>query len=301
MALLVTGSIGIDTIETPQKRVDSVIGGSVVYFSLAGALYADVRMVGVVGDDFDMGLLAALRRKRIDTGGVEVRRGSKTFRWHGRYFGALNERETVAVNLNVLAEHGPTIPSAFTDSAFVFLANTHPALQREFVARLPRAELIVCDTMDLWIDKEADELAELLKAVHGLLVNDAEARQLSGRRDLLSAGHEILKMGPRFVVIKKGEHGSMLVSADDLFLMPAYPTANVVDPTGCGDSFAGALMGYLAWQGRCDGGTLRAALARGSVVASLAIESFSVDALAQASRADVDRRLAELAEMVRFE
>lgn len=301
MSLLVTGSIGIDTIETPQRRVDNVIGGSAVYFSLAGALFSDVRMVGVVGDDFDMDLLADLKGGRIDTGGIEVRNGSKTFRWHGKYFESMNERETVRVELNVLAEHGPKVPESFLDSRFVFLANTHPGLQREIAAELRRAELIVCDTMDLWIGNEAEELARLLASVHGLVVNDAEARMLSGRSDLLSAGREILGMGPRFVVIKKGEHGSMLVSSDDLFMMPAYPTENVVDPTGCGDSFAGAMMGYIAAKGGWDVPTLRSAIARGSVVASLAIESFSINALSKVSQAEVERRLAELAQMVRFD
>lgn len=301
MSLLVTGTIGIDTVETPDARADDVLGGTAVFFSLAGALFTDVRVVGVVGDDLDPKMLAPLKRERIDLAGLEVRRGSQTFRWHGKYLGAMNDRETVSVDLNVIAERGPTIPEAFADSDFVFLANTHPALQRELRAALPDARLVVCDTMDLWINGERDELVKLLGEVHGVVVNDAEARQLSGRSDLRSAGRAILELGPRFVVIKKGEHGSMLVSADDLFLMPPYPTDRVVDPTGCGDSFAGAMMGYLAAKGEWEGPALRAAIARGSVVASLTVESFSTGSLAKASSADVERRLAELAAMVRFD
>ncbi len=301
MSLLVTGSIGIDTVETPHTRVDQVLGGSSVYFALAAALFSEVRMVGVVGEDFDMTLFDPLRAKGIDISGVEVRRGSKTFRWHAKYHADLNQRDTVSVELNVLAERGATIPPEFADSRFVFLANTHPALQRECAMRFPKAELIVCDTMNLWIENEPDELRRTLATVHGLVLNDGEARLFTGEANLVSAGRQILKMGPRFVVIKKGAHGSLLVSRDDLFLLPAYPTTKVVDPTGCGDSFAGAMMGYVAAQGRHDGQVLRAAMARGSVVASYVVESFSIEALAQATIEHVDRRLAELLEMTRFE
>lgn len=301
MSLLVTGSIAIDSLETPHGRAENVIGGSAVYFALAATHFAEARIVAAVGEDFDMGLLEPLRGKRIDTRGIEVRPGSKTFRWHGKYVGAMNEAQTVDVQLNVLAERGAPIPPEYADSRFVFLANTHPALQREFAAQLSGAELIVCDTMNLWIENEPRELRKTLAAVHGLVLNEGEARLLTGRPNLVTAGREILKMGLRFVIIKKGEHGSLLVAPDDLCLMPAYPTEKVVDPTGCGDSFAGALMGYLAAQGRFDTPTLRAAMARGSVVASFVLESFSIQASARTTSADVERRLAELAEMVRFD
>ena len=213
----------------------------------------------------------------------------------------MNDRETVSVALNVLAEAGPKIPDAFRDSRFAFLANTHPALQREFAAALPSAELIVCDTMDLWIENEAAELRKLLEVVHGLVLNDAEARQLTGQANLVLAGRKILEMGPRFVVIKKGEHGSMLIGRDQLFLLPPYPTTKVIDPTGCGDSFAGGMMGYIASHGSWDDAVLRSAMARGSVVASFVIESFSMEALSQVSAADVDRRTRELIAMSRFD
>jgi sugar/nucleoside kinase (ribokinase family) len=273
MSLLVTGSIAIDTVETPHGRVEGVLGGSSVYFSLAAALFSDVRLVGVVGDDFDMQMLRPLQEKRIDTRGVEVRCGSKTFRWQGKYVGTMSEAETVGVELNVLAERAPEIPPEFADTDYVFLANTHPALQRDFARQFPNARLIVCDTMDHWIANESDELRRALATVHGLVLNDGEARLLSGRSNLVVAGLEILKMGPRFVVIKKSEHGSLLVSHDDLCAVPAYPTQRTIDPTGCGDTFAGAMMGYLAAQDRHDPDTLRAAMARGSVVASFVIES----------------------------
>lgn len=301
MSLLVTGSIGIDTIETPHGKAAAVLGGSSIYFSLAAALFTPVRLVGVVGDDFDLKLLEPLRARGIDTRGVEVRRGSKTFRWHGRYQGAMNEAQTVGVELNVLAERGAEIPTEFADSRYVFLANTHPGLQHGFATRMSGADLIVCDTMDLWINHEPEALRRALSAVHGLVLNEGEARLLTGKFNLVSAGREILQRGPRFVVIKKGEHGSLLVAHDDLCQMPAYPTEQTIDPTGCGDTFAGAMIGYLASVARQDRKARRGAMARGSVVASFVIESFSVDALARVSQADVEQRLAKLREMSAFD
>jgi len=301
MSLLVTGSIGYDTLETPHGRVADVIGGSAVYFALAAAHFSPVRVVATVGDDFDFDLLEPLRDKPIDLGGIEVRAGSRTFRWHGKYVGAMNEAETVAVQLNVLAERGAAIPPAFGDSRFVFLANTHPTLQREFADQLPRAELVVCDTMNLWIEHEPAELRKTLARVHGLVLNEGEARLLTDKINLVSAGRDILKLGPRFVIIKKGEYGSLLVTPDELAGIPAYPTEQVIDPTGCGDSFAGALMGYLATQPRVDGRALRAAMARGSVVGSFVLESFSIAAAARTTAANVEARLAELKALAQFD
>ncbi len=301
VSLLVTGSIAIDTVETPHGRVENALGGSSIYFSLAASQFARVRLVGVVGEDFDLSRLDPLRERSIDVSGVEVRRGSRTFRWEGRYQGAMNDAETVGVELNVLAERGAELPAAFLDSRFVFLANTHPAIQAEFARRLSAARLIVCDTMNLWIQNEPAALRETLARVHGLVLNEGEARLLTGKSNLVSAGRDILKLGPRFVVIKKGEHGSLLVSSDDLCQIPAYPTERTVDPTGCGDTFAGAMMGYLAAQDRIDAATLRAAMARGSVTASFVIESFSVDALAAVTPDALAKRLTQLQQMSRFE
>lgn len=301
MSLLVTGSIALDTVETPHGRAENVLGGSAIYFSLAASLFTPVRLCGVVGEDFDPALLQPLRGRPIDLTGIERRPGSLTFRWSGRYTGSMSSAETVAVELNVLAEHGPQIPPAFLDSRFVFLANTHPRLQRSLAERLTSAELIVCDTMDLWITTEPQELRRTLAGVHGLVLNEGEARLLSGEQNLLVAGRRVLEMGPRFVVIKKGEHGSLLISPGELCQVPAYPTTRTIDPTGCGDTFAGAMMGYLAAQHRSDTRALRAAIARGSVLASFAIEAFSVDALAGVTPAALEHRLTELREMTRFD
>ncbi|QOJ14398.1 MAG: sugar kinase [Planctomycetia bacterium] len=301
MSLLVTGSIGIDTIETPHGRANDTLGGSAVYFAVAASLFNEVRMVAVVGDDFDARLFEPLGKRRIDTSGVERRTGSRTFRWHGRYAGAMNEAETVDVKLNVLAERAATIPPAFADSPYVFLANTHPAAQFEMARQMSGSKLIVCDTMNLWIQNESQALRKTLAAVNGVVLNEGEARLLTGKSNLVAAGREILAMGPRFAIIKKGEHGSLMVSKEGVFVMPAYPTTNVVDPTGCGDCFAGAMMGYLAASGRTDIAGVRSAMARGSVVASFVIESFSITSLHSATAADVESRLRELRAMAAYE
>jgi sugar/nucleoside kinase (ribokinase family) len=300
MSLLVTGSIGIDTVETPMGMVEDALGGSAVYFSLAASLFTPVRMVGAVGEDFDKKLLEPLEKKGVDTAGVEFRKGSKTFRWHGKYVGAMNDAETVCVDLNVLSEKGAPVPDQFRDSEFVFLANTHPSLQREFANQFESAKLIVCDTMNLWIETEQDELRKTLKAVHGLVLNEGEARLQTQQMNLVTAGRKILEMGPKFVVIKKGEHGSLLVSDEDLFLMPPFPTEDLKDPTGAGDSFAGGMLGYIASQGNFDKKTLRDAMARGSVVASFVLESFSIDALAAVTTDEMERRLEQLRAMAQF-
>jgi sugar/nucleoside kinase (ribokinase family) len=290
----VTGSIGIDTIETPAGRRDDVIGGSAVYFSLAASFFTPVRLVGVVGEDCPKNLLTVFNNRPIDAAGLEVRKGSKTFRWHGKYRDDINYRDTVKVDLNVLAERGPKIPPPFADSRFVFLANTHPSLQKEMLLSLSAPMLAVADTMDLWIDTTRNELAELLKNVQGLVLNYEESRQLTGKLNHVAAAREVLKMGPKFVVIKKGEHGAMLCTGEDVFVMPAFPAENVVDPTGAGDSFAGGMMGYLCTQNSFSPATLKRAIAFGTVLASFTIEDYSIGSLAAASREKIDRRWNEL-------
>lgn len=301
MSLLVTGTIGIDTVETPTGKVEGVLGGSAAYFAVAASLLAPVRLVGVVGDDLPPRFLDVFKDRSIDTAGLEIRRGAKTFQWHGRYLDDINERETLRTDLNVVSEAPPRIPESFRDSQFVFLANTHPAIQRQFIGQLAGPRLIVCDTMNLWIDGFRDELLQTLAAVHGVVLNDGEARMLAGEKNLVRAGRAILGLGPRFAVIKKGEHGAMLVTPDELFVLPAIPCADVVDPTGAGDSFAGGMMGYLAATGRTDVEALKTGLAYGTCVASITIEGFSLDALRAADRRNLDARLGRLRNLVKFE
>ena len=293
MSLIVTGSIGIDSVETPAGVAEDVLGGSMIYFAAAASFFGPVRVVGVVGDDFPDQYMNAFEHFNIETQGVERRAGSKTFRWRGKYFDDMNVRETLAVELNVLAEALPPVPDDYRDSRYVFLANTDPASQMDLLANFPDRKLAVADTMDLWIKTRRDKLEQLLAQIDGLVLNDSEAQLLTGEPNLVRAAERIVEMGPRFVVIKKGEHGALLLHDHDEVALPAIPTRQVIDPTGAGDSFAGGMMGYLASPAN-EGGTsvhaLRVAMAYGTVVASFNIESFSLDRLKQISRGDIDER-----------
>jgi sugar/nucleoside kinase (ribokinase family) len=301
MPLLVTGSIGIDTIRTPHGSSEACLGGSSVYFSMAASLFAPVRFVGVVGDDCPFNLADVFKGRNIDLRGLEVRSGSKTFVWHGTYHENMNDRTTDHVELNVLQEAPPTVPAVFRDSQFVFLANTAPALQMQLLGQIAAPTFVAADTMDLWINGALPDLKELLKKVHCLIVNDEEAKLLAGRLNLIEAAEAILVMGPRIVIVKKGEAGSLVCSADgNRFVLPAYPATEVRDPTGAGDSFAGGLMGYLAEARKTDFETLKTAVAYGTVVASFTIADFSLAGLAAATRKDVDSRLNQLRKFTRF-
>jgi sugar/nucleoside kinase (ribokinase family) len=300
VSLLVTGSIGIDTVETPFGKRDDVLGGSAIYFSYAASFFTPVRLVGVVGEDAPKSVFETFNGRDVDASGLEVRKGSKTFRWHGSYVKDMNEAQTVEVDLNVLAERAPKIPEKFLDSRYVFLANTHPVLQQEMAGTLSGAKLIVADTMNLWIQTERPELVKLLSKIHGLVLNDGEARLLTGEKNLIAAARAVLSMGPRFVVIKKGEHGSMLCTERDVFVLPAYPAEKVIDPTGAGDSFAGGMMGYLSTQSSLSTSTIRRAMAFGTVVASHTIADFSLAGLQATSRDAIDERYDAFKQSISF-
>lgn len=306
MSLIVTGTIGIDTIYTPQGHREKVLGGSCTYFAAAASYYGPVRMVAAVGDDFPPAFRETLTSfKGIDTVGLELRRGSKTFAWGGKYHENMNSRETLFTELGVLGERPPAIPKAFEDSQFVFLANTHPGVQLQMMQSLPKRRLVVADTMDLWINVARTELDLLLTKIDGLVLNYDEAQQLTGKANTVAAAKHILTMGPKFVVVKKGEHGCILVHRDGVFALPAYPTENVVDPTGAGDSFAGGMMGHIAahpshkGNGALSFQALREALAHGTVVASFTIEKFSLERLVGLKREELDKRYREFVGMVR--
>ncbi|MFH0965656.1 MAG: PfkB family carbohydrate kinase [Planctomycetota bacterium] len=300
MSLLVVGSIALDSVRTPCGEAEDVLGGSAVYFCCAAALFTQTRLVGVVGDDFPEAHRKLLAQRGVDARGLVVRRG-RTFRWRGAYEGDMSSARTVAVELNVFRDFEPEIPAEFRDSSFAFLANGSPALQRHVRRQLERRAFVVADTMNHWIENARDELRALLAEVDGVVLNDAEARSLSGRQNLAHAAKEILAMGPRLVVIKKGEHGAVLMTGEEHFAAPAFPTLDVVDPTGAGDSFAGGMMGCLASAGRSDLSTLRRAIVYGSVVASFAVEGFSVAGLCAADRSAVDARFRKLVDMMRVE
>lgn len=301
MTLLVTGSIGIDTVRTPFGFSQDCIGGSAVHFSMAASFFGPVRFVGVVGEDCPFRLNEVFAGREIDLQGLEVRRGSRTFRWAGSYEGDMSEASTDGVELNVLAEEPPTVPEAYRDSEFVFLANTAPALQIQLLDQLRSPELVVADTMNHWIVTAMEELKELLDRIDMIVLNDGEAKLLTGQRNLITAARSILDMGPRIVIIKKGEHGSMMCNKDgDLFILPAFPTAVVIDPTGAGDSFAGGLMGHLSRSRKLDVVSLREAMAYGTVVASFAIGDFSIHGIKTADMNDIDERFDTLRKVTQF-
>jgi len=257
-----------------------------------------VRLVGAVGADFPSDYSQLLTDHNVDIRGLEVRKGSKTFRWHGKYSEDMNNRTTVSVDLNILAEHGPKIPPEFRDSSYVFLANSDPMLQLELLDQLTAPKFVVCDTMDLWIEHQRANLDKVLARVDGIVLNDSEARKLTGQSNLLSAAIAVSKMGPELVVIKKGEHGALLYNADRIFLLPAYPTQKVIDPTGAGDSFAGGFMGYLASVDRADFEAQVQALIYGTIIASFTVESFSLESIAAAKRNDIEKRRSEFLKMI---
>jgi sugar/nucleoside kinase (ribokinase family) len=300
MPLLVAGSVALDTVETPRETRENVLGGSAVYFSYAASYFTPVRLVGVVGDDWPPEHTEMLRARNIDTAGLQVLRGVKTFRWRGRYFKNMNDRETVDVQLNAMAEFDPVLPDAFRRCPFLFLANGSTKTQLKILDQCPGATLAVADTMDLWIRTEREELMELLQRIDGLVLNDSEAKLLTEDENLVRAGNRVREMGPKFVVVKKGEHGAMFFSQHEIYVLPAYPTRDVVDPTGAGDSFAGGMMGYLAEQGNFQPKTLKEAMAYGILVASFTVEDFSLDRLKTISRNDLEVRMDEYRKMLSF-
>jgi sugar/nucleoside kinase (ribokinase family) len=301
MSLIVTGSIGIDTVKTPYGVNAQCIGGSAIYFSLAASFFSKVKFIGVVGEDCPFDLNAFFEGRDVDLEGLEVRKGSKTFRWMGSYEGDMNEAKTDAVELNVLAEAPPHVPESFRDSAYVFLANTAPALQMQLLSQLGATSFVAADTMNLWITTARDDLLKLMARIDMLILNDGEAKLLTGQSNLIAAAKQILTMGPKYVIIKKGEHGSMMCDyAGQIFLLSAFPTSVVIDPTGAGDSFAGGLMGYLAKQDTVDYTTLRKAIVYGTVVSSFTIGDFSVHGIEKATLEKIEERFDMLRKVTQF-
>ena len=297
MTVLVVGSTAFDDIETPFGTRQACLGGSSTYFGLAAALFTEVRLVSVVGEDFpqDGRKLLAGRGVRLD--GLEVQKG-KTFRWSGRYAADMNSRETLDVQLNTFGQFRPQVPAAFRDSRFVFLANGAPETQASVLDQVDKPEFVVADTMNLWIEIAKEPLLALLKRVDGLILNDEEARMLTGESNLIRAGRRVLDLGPKLVILKKGEHGSFLFSNFFSYAMPAYPTERVVDPTGAGDSFAGGFMSFLCTCDSISVWNMKRAVAYGTVCASLTVEDFGVDRIARASMVEVERRYRELIQFV---
>ena len=300
MQIVVVGSIALDTIETPWGSAEDAIGGSATYASMAASYFAPVRLVGICGDDLDSATLRMLHEQRIDTAGLEVVAGGRTFRWGGRYHEDMNRRDTLFTHLNVFEHFHPKLPRPYRDSEVVFLANIHPALQLEVLDQVQRPRLVAVDTMNLWIETAREGLLEVLRHAHLLFLNDEEARLLTGKRMLLAAVESLQAMGPQWIVIKKGEHGAILFTPDERCATPAVLLHRVFDPTGAGDSFAGAFLGYLAKTEQFDSEDLRRAMVHGTVMASFVTEQFGVQRLAGLARSEIAGRIKELADLARI-
>jgi sugar/nucleoside kinase (ribokinase family) len=294
MSLLVTGSIAIDSVKTPFGVSENCLGGSAVYFCMAASFFGPVRLVGVIGPDCPFDLAQVFAGRDVDLTGLEIRKNSKTFRWTGTYHEDINKRTTDKLELNVLAEEPPKVPRVYRDSKFVFLANTAPALQLQLLEQVDKPSFTAADTMDCWIKGRRDDLNRLLKKIDCLIINEDEAEMLADEHNLIKAADAILDMGPTVAVVKKGEYGSILCSADGRFVLPAFPAAEVRDPTGAGDSFAGAFMGYLAQAEQTNFESLKQAITYGTAAASFAIADFSLAGLTSISKEDIDGRFETL-------
>ncbi len=299
MPLLVVGSVGLDSVETPHGTVEEVLGGSAVYFSWAAHFFAPVRLVGVVGTDFPRHYRELLSRRAIDTTGLEELEG-KTFRWRGRYQGTMHSATTLSVELNVFGQYEPRVPEGFRDSRFVFLANGLPSLQERVLGQMKGPEFVAADTMNHWINEKKRELLDVLKKIDALILNDEEARQLTGHANLIKAARSLQAIGPKYIIIKKGEHGAILVTPNGFFLTPGFPTEHVKDPTGAGDSFAGGVMGYLAKRRSVTEETLKQAIIYGTIIASFNVEDFSIQRLQRLTMEDIEGRRREFEAMVKF-
>ena len=299
MSILVVGSVAFDTIETPYGRAEEVLGGSAAYFAIAASYFARVKLVAVVGADFPAHERAFLASRDIDLEGLEVRKG-RTFRWSGRYHEDMNVRDTLDLQLNVFSDFSPVLPARYRNAPFVFLANINPGLQGGVLDQLTQPRLIACDTISHWIEGARPELEALLKKVEVLIINDEEARLLSGEHNLVRAARKILALGPRTLLVKRGEYGVLLFSANSVFAVPAYPLEEVIDPTGAGDSFAGGFLGFLARSGDLSEANLRRAIVYGSVVASFVVEDFSLRRLHTLTRDDIDQRYRQFVSLTEF-
>jgi sugar/nucleoside kinase (ribokinase family) len=299
MSIAVVGSIGLDTIQTPAGRVHEVLGGSAAYFSLAARHFMPVSVVAVVGDDFPREARALLDQPGVDLAGLEVQDG-KTFRWEGVYSDDMNTRATIRTELNVFERFKPDLPARIRSLKNVFLANIDPVLQREVLEQLDQPRLVLADTMNYWIRNKRDELLETLKRVRILIINEEEAREVTGEALTHKAARAILSLGPETVVIKQGEHGAFLQGPELFFTCPAFPIDNVIDPTGAGDSFAGGFVGALARMARVNDHNLRRAVVYGCVLASFTVEGFGVSGLAHADRDSILARAEAISDMTKF-
>ncbi len=303
MQLITVGTVAFDRIETPFGVAEKTVGGAATYISLAASIFLDkIGLVSVVGDDFPTTVMDDLRRRGVDLQGLEVLQGKESFFWAGRYHYDMNSRDTLETRLNVLLDLDPTLPTTYTQAPYVMLGNLDPKVQAKVLDQMAeRPALVVMDTMNFWMDSALEDLKRVIQRVDILAINDAEARQLSGEHSLVKAAARILAMGPRYLVVKKGEHGALLFGPDRVFFAPALPLEDVVDPTGAGDTFAGGFIGYLARTQDHSFDNLKRAIIVGSAMASFTCEKFGIERLAEVSREDIDQRIQQFVELVDFD
>lgn len=300
--LVIVGTVAFDAIETPFGRTDKILGGAATYISLAAAPYeVDSAIVSVVGGDFPEEYLQMLKTKGSDISGLEVVQEGKTFFWSGKYHYDMNSRDTLVTELNVLADFKPVVPESYKNAEVVMLGNLHPAVQLSVIEQMNNPKLVLLDTMNFWMDKAWDDLMTVIRRVNVLVINDEEARQLTGEYSLVMAALKIMEMGPNFVVIKKGEHGALLFNENDVFFAPAMPLKAVFDPTGAGDTFAGGFAGYLAKTGNYSFSNMKNAVINGSAMASFCVEKFGTAGLAELDRSDLNKRLIQFKNLTQFD
>ena len=303
MSILVVGTVAFDAIETPFGKTDKIVGGAATYICLSSSFYAkNLNLVSVVGEDFPSDAIQMLKNKSVDIDGLQIKKGEKTFFWSGKYHNDMNTRDTLDTQLNVLENFDPIVPEKYQKSEFLMLGNLMPSVQKKVLSQMKkRPKLVVLDTMNFWMDLFMDDLKEALKEVDVLTINDEEARQLSGEYSLVKAAKLILSMGPKYLIIKKGEHGALLFNNEEVFFAPALPLEEVFDPTGAGDSFAGGFIGYLAKTNDISFENMKRAVINGSAMASFCVEKFGTQKLTEINQYDVNARINEFVKLVKFD
>ena len=303
MSILVVGTVAFDAIETPFGKTDKIVGGAATYICLSSSFFAkNLNLVSVVGEDFPSDAIQMLKNKSVDIDGLQIKKGEKTFFWSGKYHNDMNTRDTLDTQLNVLENFDPIVPEKYQESEFLMLGNLMPSVQKKVLSQMKkRPKLVVLDTMNFWMDLFMDDLKEALKEVDVLTINDEEARQLSGEYSLVKAAKLILAMGPKYLIIKKGEHGALLFNKEEVFFAPALPLEEVFDPTGAGDSFAGGFIGYLAKTNDISFENMKRAVINGSAMASFCVEKFGTQKLTEINQYDVNARINEFVKLVKFD
>jgi len=300
-SILVVGSVALDTIETPRGKVDDAPGGSAVYFSAAASFFATVNLVGIAGDDFPRERLDILRERGVDLQGFQVVDGGRSFRWHGRYHTDPNQRDTLLTELNVFQDFDPHLPESYRSADLLFLANIDPDLQLQVLDQMEQPELVILDTMNFWIEGRWNALQKVIKRTDILIVNDSEVIQLTGQPNVVTGARMLSGQGPRIVIVKKGEHGALMLTPEGFFFAPAFPLESVCDPTGAGDTFAGGFTGWLATADAIDEQTLRRALINATALASFSVEDFSIQRLETLTLPEIEQRITSLSQMTEYE